>query len=248
MIKGLFSSSNGMPPMLVRMEVIANNLANTNTTGFKKDDMFVEMMKESGIAPQANAGDLTARLNVERTTDFGEGSFSETNNPLDVALQGKGWFVVQTQEGERYTRNGNFSLSLDGTLITHDGLPVLGTEGRIAFPDLQKAVQDGISISQSGEISSGTHVVGKLRVVECADESKLRKAGDCLFRTEKDTNVEMKDVELPIIRQGFLEESNVDGIAEMIQMIEITRHFESNQKAIAAQDQTLDKLFEIGKF
>ncbi len=248
MIKGLYSSSNGMPPMLVRMEVIANNLANMNTTGFKKDDMFVEMMKDPGAAPHAHAGELTTRLNVERTIDFVEGSLNETNNPLDVALQGAGWFVVQTGQGQRYTRNGNFTISLDGTLTTQNGLPVLGADGKIQFPDVHKAIQEGIAITQSGEVRTGNHVVGKLRVIEVSDESQLRKLGDTLFALEKNADVEITEQELPSIRQGFLEESNVDGVAEMIEMMEITRHFESNQKAIAAQDQTLDKLFEVGRF
>jgi flagellar basal-body rod protein FlgG len=248
MIKGFYSSSNGMPPMLVRMEIIANNLANMNTTGFKKDEMFVEMMKDPGIAPHPNAGDLTTRLNVQRTVDFVEGSLNETNNPLDVALQGSGWLVVETPNGERYTRNGNFTITLDGTLTTRDGFPVLGVDGRIKFPDLQKAVQDGISITQSGEIRSGSVEIGTLRVVNVSDETQLRKAGDSLFRLERNADVLITEHELPIIRQGFLEESNVGGVDEMIEMIEITRNFESNQKAIAAQDQTLERLFEVGKF
>lgn len=248
MIKGLYSSSNGMPPMLVRMEVIANNLANINTTGFKKDAMFVEMMNDPGVAPHPNAGELTTRLNVERTVDFGEGSLNETNNPLDVALQGKGYFVVQTPQGERYTRNGNFTVALDGTLTTNEGLSVLGTEGKIRFPDLQKMAQENVVITETGEIGVGKTQIGKLRVVEFKEELKLKKAGESLFRVEPDNDPKMTGNEFPIIRQGFLEESNVDGIAEMIEMIEITRNFESNQKAIASQDATLERLFEVAKF
>lgn len=247
MIKGIYSSSNGMPPMLVRMEVIANNLANANTTGFKRDNMFVEMMTDPGVAPDVRAGDLTTRLNVQRTVDYGSGSLSETHNPLDVALLTDGWFVIQAKDGERYTRNGNFTLALDGTLTTREGLPVLGVDGVIKIPDVHKAMQDGISISQAGLVSVGTKEIGVLRVVEISDMTQLRKVGDSMFRLQKNTTAEVRDKELPVIRQGFLEESNVDGIEEMIEMIEITRHFESNQKAIAAQDATLDKLFEVGR-
>ncbi len=248
MIKGLYSSSNGMPPMLVRMEVIANNLANINTTGFKKDAMFVEMMNDAGVAPSANAGDLSSRVNVVRTTDFADGSLAQTGNPLDVALQSNGYFVVQTPEGERYTRNGNFTLSLDGTLVTHDGFPVVGKEGRIKFPDVQRVVHGDVAINQAGEIMMDKNMIGELRVVEFADETKLRKSGDALFRVDKGVDAGLTDLDLPTIRQGFLEESNVDGIAEMIEMIEITRNFESNQKAIASQDATLERAFEVGKF
>lgn len=248
MIKGIYSSSNGMPPMLVRMEIISNNLANINTTGFKKDKMFVELMKEAGVAPKASAGDLTARVNVSRMIDFSAGSLQQTDNMLDLALQGEGHFVVQTPQGERFTRNGNFTLALDGTLITQDGFPVLGSDGKIAFPDLQKLTQERIVIAQSGEISVGKDQIGKLRIVEFKDQSKLRKDGGSQFRIDPRNDPRMVEKEFPTLKQGFLEESNVDGIAEMIEMIEIARNFESNQKAIASQDATLDKLMEVGRF
>jgi flagellar basal-body rod protein FlgG len=248
MIKGLYASSNGMPPMLVRMEVISNNLANINTTGYKKDEMFVEMLKDPGVAPPAGAGELGARLNVEKTTDFGIGSLIQTSNPLDVALQGDGYFVVQTPGGERYTRNGNFTVALDGTLTTNDGHPVLGRNGRIKFPDLQLLAHENVVIKQTGEITIGKTEIDALRVVECKDQTRLRKEGNSLFSIAPEDKGTIADMELPLVRQGFLEESNVDGIAEMIEMIEITRNFESNQKAIASQDATLEKAMEVGKF
>lgn len=248
MIKGLYSSSNGMPPMLVRMEVLSNNLANIDTSGFKKDSMFVEMMKDSGVAPGADAGELTNRLNVERTTDFGVGSLNQTKNPLDVALQDGGYFVVQTPQGERFTRNGNFTLALDGTLTTHSGYPVLGNEGKIKFPDLQKIAQENVVITKSGEISVGKTEIGKLRIVEFKDQTKLNKVGNAMFLVKPDADALMSEKEFPMVKQGFLEESNVDGIAEMIEMIEISRNFESNQKAIASQDATLEKALEVGRF
>ncbi|MBI5473229.1 MAG: flagellar basal-body rod protein FlgF [Ignavibacteriae bacterium] len=248
MIKGLYSSSNGMPPMLVRMEVIANNLANINTTGFKKDAMFVEMMNDAGAAPPVGAGELSGRLNVVRMTDFAEGSLEQTGNPLDLALQGAGYFVVQTPEGERYTRNGNFTLALDGSLVTQDGFQVLGKGGRIKFPDVQRVVRGDVAINAAGEITMDKNVIGQLRVVNFADETMLRKAGDALFRVEQGADAGLTEQDLPTVRQGFLEESNVDGMAEMIDMIEIMRHFESNQKAIASQDATLERALEVGKF
>jgi len=248
MIKGLYASSNGMPPMLVRMEVISNNLANINTTGYKKDEMFVEMLKDPGVAPPAGAGELGARLNVEKITDFGIGSLMQTSNPLDVALQGDGYFVVQTPRGERYTRNGNFTVALDGTLTTNDGYPVLGRNGRIKFPDLQLLAQENVVIKQTGEITIGKTEIDTLRVVECKDHTRLRKEGNSLFSIAPEDKGTIADMESPLVRQGFLEESNVDGIAEMIEMIEITRNFESNQKAIASQDATLEKAMEVGKF
>ena len=248
MIKGLYSSSNGMPPMLVRMEVIANNLANMNATGFKKDAMFIEMMKDPGVAPDASAGELTTRLSIQKATDFSEGSLRQTQNPLDLALQGSGYFTVQTPRGERYTRNGNFTLGLDGTLRTREGFSVLGTLGKITVPNMQRVVQENIVVTEAGEVMMGKDSLGMLRIVDFQDQPKLKKDGSALFRAEESNDPGLKEIEFPVVRQGFLEESNVDGIEEMIEMIEIMRHFESNQKAIASQDATLDKLMEIGKF
>ncbi len=247
MIKGLYSSSNGMPPMLVKMEVLANNLANMNATGFKKDGMFVEMMKDSGVAPNSSAGELTTQLTIQRTTDFSEGSLKQTQNPLDFALQGEGYFVVQTPHGERYTRNGNFTLGLDGSLTTREGFPVLSSDGKITLPNIQRIVQENVVVTESGDIMIGKDHVGKMRIVEFRDQAKLKKEGSALFRSDEENDPGLIEKEFPVVRQGFLEESNVDGIAEMIEMIEISRHFESNQKAIASQDSTLEKLMEMGK-
>jgi flagellar basal-body rod protein FlgF len=248
MIKGIYSSSNGLPPMLVRMEVISNNLANIDTPGFKKDSLFVEMMNDSGIAPNPGSGELTDRLNTIRTIDFSEGSHTQTNGPLDVALQGEGYFVLQTPQGERYTRNGGFTLALDGTLTTKEGYPVLGEDGKIQFPDLQKMAHGEILISQSGDVSLDKNVLGKLRVVEFGNETALCKTGNAMFMVDKSAEADIKEKAHPVVRQGFVEESNVDGIEEMIEMIEIQRNFESNQKAIASQDATLDRTLEVGKF
>lgn len=247
MIKGLYASSNGMPPMVARLEVIANNLANIQTNGFKKDSIFVEMLNDPGIAPTSGS-EIPPGVQLHRVTDYSEGSLVQTGNPLDVALQGEGYFLVQTPQGVRFTRNGSFALALDGTLVTREGYPVLGEEGPIKFPDLQKVAQESVAISETGEISVGKTPVGKLRVVEFEDQSRLRKAGSALFFLEPSADAGMKEMELPVVRQGYLEESNVDGIVEMIEMIEITRHFESNQKAIASQDATLEKVIEAGRF
>ncbi len=246
MIKGLYSSSSGMPPMQVRMEMIANNLANINTNGFKKDALFIQMMNDQGVA--SGAGEISSRVRVQRVTDFAEGALVQTNNPLDLALQGSGFFVVQTPQGLRYTRNGSFSITLDGTLATREGYPVIGAEGSIKFPDLQKLTHEAVAVTPTGEITVGKNVIGTLRIVEFEQPQRLKKAGGSLFSIDPEDDPGLKEVQEPTVRQGFLEESNVDGIAEMIEMIEITRHFESNQKAIASQDATLDKILEAGKF
>jgi flagellar basal-body rod protein FlgG len=246
MIKGIRTSGLAMPPMTVRLEVIANNLANVNTSGFKRDSMFVQMMKDSSAVVSPDNGELTG-TKIGKVTDFGEGSLNQTNNPLDLALQGEGFFVVRTPQGMAYTRNGNFSLALDGTLVTAKGHPVMGSQGPIKMPDAERVAQGSLAVSPTGEVTVGGMSIGKIRIVNFADPLTMKKNGDSFFADETGASPAITEVETPIIRQGFLEESNVEGIAEMAEMIELTRNFESNQKAIQSQDATLDRANEVGR-
>ena len=152
MIKGIYASGTGMMPRMLKLEVIANNLANISTAGFKRDNIFVQIMKNTAVAQTKGGGDLSG-LNVKEYTDFSEGSLSPTSNKLDLALQGSGFFVAQTPNGPRYTRNGSFSLSTDGTIVTSQGYPVLGAGGPIQLPDMQKLSQGDISIDETGEVT-----------------------------------------------------------------------------------------------
>lgn len=246
MIKGIYASSSGMQPKMLRLEVIANNLANINTTGFKRDSMFVQVLKKTGLVRLQDGGEL-AGFDVKQFTDFSESSHVPTNNPLDVAIQGRGFFVVETAHGMRYTRNGSFMLSADGSLVTAQGYPVMGVGGRIQFPGIQKSAQGNIAITVTGEILLDKSVIGKLRVVDFENESELKKQGDSLFSTTAKEQFTEADGKTTVIRQGFLEESNVDGIEEMIEMVELNRSFEADQKSLQYQDSTLEKAMEVGR-
>lgn len=246
MIKGIYASGSGMLPRMLRLEVIGNNLANINTTGFKRDNIFVQILKDSAVTQSQGTGELVG-LDVHEYTEFTEGSLKQTNNQLDVAMQGRGFFVVETPRGVRYTRNGNFSLSVDGTVVTAQGYPVLGNGGRIQLPDIHKLAQGDLSITEIGEIIVDKKPVGTLRIADFEDNSVLKKEAGTYFvasAPEKGADVDGKD---RLIRQGFLEESNVDGIEEMIAMVELSRNFESDQKAMQYQDGTLDKAMEVGR-
>lgn len=246
MIKGLYSS--GARTLMVKIEVLANNLSNIHTDGFKRDSTFVEMLKSSEQTASEGPWEPSNQLRLGRTVDFTGGAVKETHNPLDVALDGGGFFVVKTPQGERYTRNGNFSVSLDGTLVTREGFPVMGSEGVIKFPDLEKLSSGSIHISTAGEITVDKLTIGSLKVVEFEIPQRLVKAGASLFSRDPNVDPQMTESALPGVRQGVLEESNVDGISELIQMIEVLRSFESNQKAVTAQDQSLERSMEVGKF
>ncbi len=246
MIKGIYASGTGMMPRMLKLEVIANNLANISTAGFKRDNIFVQIMKNTAVAQTKGGGDLSG-LNVKEYTDFSEGSLSPTSNKLDLALQGSGFFVAQTPNGPRYTRNGSFSLSTDGTIVTSQGYPVLGAGGPIQLPDMQKLSQGDISIDETGEVTVDGKKLGRLEIANFADTSVLKKDGGTDFVSDVPPTIGVADGKNTAVRQGYLEESNVNGIEEMVQMIELSRNFESAQKTMESQDGTLDKANDVGK-
>jgi flagellar basal-body rod protein FlgF len=247
MIKGIFSSASGMQPHSIKLEIIANNLANIDTTGFKKDNAFLQVLNQQEVLKRQGAGlGELAALDAREFTDYTQGSFNTTNNPLDVAIHGNGFFTVNTPQGVRYTRNGNFSLGQDGTVQTTDGYPVLGTTGELRISNWSKVSSGGITISPHGEVMVDKVSVGQLRVVDFPKPYDLEKTGASLFMPKE--NVVPVEVEPnTMIKQGMLEESNVDAIEEMVAMIDLNRSYETDQRMTTIQDGTLDKAMEVGR-
>lgn len=244
MIKGIFTSGSGMQPRMLRLEVLANNLANIDTTGFKKENIFVELLQRK-LSTEQQPTEL-AGFDVRQYTDFSEGSLRQTGNPLDLAIDGQGFFVVETPRGPRYTRNGHFKLANDGTIVNEQGYAVLGAGGRIQLPDVQKPVEGALAITESGDVLVANQPIGRFRIVQFEDLRELKKEGNSLFVGE---NVQPRDrnSSAVAVRQGYLEESNVEGIAEMIMMVELNRSFETDQKALQYQDATLERAMDVGR-
>ncbi len=204
-----------------QMDMVANNIANINTGGFKAEQVLYEEYK----MPVARHGDFRGQ---DRTLsyvqdwatvqDFSAGPMVQTDGPLDVAISGDGFFAVQTAGGERYTRSGAFQINNAGTLVDLAGNPVLGNGGPIQFgPE-----ETDIKIAADGSISSSEGAKGQLRIVEFADQQALTRQGDNLLGG---------GTPLPAtnsrVLQGFIEKSNVSGVAEMAEMIRVTRAYES---------------------
>ncbi|KAB2925968.1 MAG: flagellar basal-body rod protein FlgF [Bacteroidetes bacterium] len=246
MIKGIFASGSGMQPRLMRLDVIANNIANADTTGYKKDSIFVQILKNAGIAQSTGQGEL-AGLDVKEFTDFTEGSMRPTGNAFDLAVQGEGFFVVDTPEGVRYTRNGNFRIAETGELVNAGGNTVLGSGGPIIIPNAEKLQTGDLTITKGGEIFLGPTQLGKIRLVTFRDTQSLLKVEGTLFTSEQ-TPVEIgASDEKTTIRQGYLEESNVEALQEMVQLVELTRGFETDQRTMRYQDSTLEKAMDVGR-
>ncbi len=205
-----------------QLDVIANNLANLNTAGFKSEAMMFEeylMPVAEHDMPRRSDRTLSFVHDIATVRDFQPGRMQISDNPLDVAIEGDGWFVVGTPEGERYTRNGAFTLSPQGDLVTHDGHPVLGAGGPLQFgPD------DGeIVIARDGTVSTDAGEVGQLRVVRFDTNMDLTPAGDTMFATDSQPIV----ADNASVQQGMIERSNVTPITEISNMIEVTRAYES---------------------
>jgi flagellar basal-body rod protein FlgF len=246
MIKGIGSAGSALKPMMTRLDVLANNLANLNSTGFKRDNLFTEALSDAALREAQGRGELSGSQS-RQYTDLSEGSVQQTGNPLDLAIQGRGFFTVETPRGVRYTRNGSFSLSREGLLVTSEGYPVLGTNGVISFPDPQQIGAGAITVSEQGEVAIDKRALATLRMSDFDNALQLTKDGNTLFRAVGPEKRMDPGVNPARVRQGCIEESNVDGVEEMIAMIELTREFESNQKAIQQQDATLDKTLEVGR-
>ena len=211
-----------------QMDVVANNVANVNTSGFKADRSLFEEYLQSG-AHEDNFASSDRRLSFvqDRGTfhDFSEGSTEQTKNPLDVAIAGRGFLVVQTPAGERYTRDGGLQINNQGQLVTAGGNPVLGASGPIVLQptdhDISIAADGNVSVQEG--IAHTDSVRGKLRVVSFADAQKLLKDGSNLYSAGAGATAQPDTTSR--VRQGFIEKSNVNSVTEMSRMIEITRTY-----------------------
>ena len=208
-----------------QMDVVANNIANVNTSGFKADrSLFQEYLMPGAHEDNFVGRDRRLSYVQDRATfhDFSGGPSEQTKNPLDVAIDGTGFLVVQTPAGERYTRDGGLQINNQGQLVNAAGNPVLGTSGPIVFQptdhDISIAADGNVTVVEgTGRVDS---VRGKLRLVSFAQAQQLLKEGSNLYSggaAQADTTSR--------VRQGYIEKSNVNSVSEMSRMIEVTRTY-----------------------
>jgi len=235
-----------------QMDVVANNVANVNTNGYKADrSMFQEYLASGAHEDNFLAADRRVSYVQDRAVfhDFSQGAVEETRNPLDVAIDGGGFLVVQTPAGERYTRDGALQINSQGQLVTAGGNPVLGNSGPIVFQPTDKQV----SIASDGSVTvlEGTSridsVRGKLRVVSFAQAQNLQKEGSNLFSAGPGVTAQPDTAAK--LRQGFVEKSNVNSVLEMSRMIEVTRTYTQISNLLQQQSDlhktAIDKLADV---
>jgi len=226
-----------------QLDVVANNVANINTSGFKADRaLFEEYLRSPAHEDNFVRADRRVSFVQDRATfhDFSAGPSEQTKNPLDVAIDGGAFLVVQTAAGERYTRDGGLQINNQGQLVTAGGDPVMGASGPIVFQPTDKQ----INIAPDGSVTvvEGTartdSVRGKLRLVSFADAQKLVKEGSNLYSAGQ--GIAPQPDTTSRVRQGFIEKSNVNSVHEMSRMIEITRTY-TQISALLQQQSELHK-------
>jgi flagellar basal-body rod protein FlgF/flagellar basal-body rod protein FlgG len=227
------NAAAAMSEMRRHQEQVANNLANADTTGYKKDRFVTEALNERLTKDGAPRSDRT----IGQQNDLSGGSLEETGNPLDVALGGDGFFVTQAQGGgaERYTRAGHFVVGNQGTLRTPEGRQVMGEGGAIQLP-----VEEGgkVNISEGGRITVGDNEIGALRVATFENPEQLERVEGASFVAG---DAQPQPAENPVVVQGKVETSNVDPVTELTNMIEHQRQFEAQQKTIQTTDGVLGR-------
>ena len=258
MSKGIYTAVSGAIAQSARLDTIANNLANVNTTGFKRDgQLFREYLtsyeKEPGTITvpripasidsfyDVNGGDKSYVDAAGTFTDFSQGPMKVTGNKLDVAIEGNGFLEVATPQGVRMTRSGNLAVDSEGRLVTKQGFPVLKEGAGDTASRTIKLAGANVTISPNGEVFDGPAAVGKLSIVEVGNLESMRKIGASLYTTKDTIDPKMSPSKTAQLHQGFLEQSNVNTVREMTDMITATRTFESAQKGIQAYDQMMGK-------
>ena len=250
MVRGLFTAYTGMWNETKRMDIITNNLANSATVGYKEenvtsqafDRLYTDKIRDGSEAyVTKRIGDMSLGVKVgEVYTDYGQGSLRETGATYDMAISGTGFFAVrmtnaQGEETIRYTRNGSFKMTKDGYIVDSDGNHLQSGGG-----DLQVPVDAAdISIDQMGYVYADGTLVSKIELKDFTDYDYLKKYGDNYYETVDGAT------ETPatgLIEQGYTEQSNVNVVSEMVEMITITRAYEANQKVIQTEDDMLDKI------
>lgn len=249
MLRGLYTAHTGLRNEQNRMDILTNNLANASTVGFKKEgstsqafrDVLAVKVKDSSVGLWNEQPIGLNRLGVkigENYTDYSQGSFRVTENTYDLALSGSGFFALEytNSAGEtstKYTRAGDFTLTQEGYLVNNDGMYVLDTQNR----RIQLNTLVDSTIDETGTIYQEGEAVAQIQVADFEDYDYLEKYGDTFFQPKEGASLIDGTAE---VKSGVLEMSNMSVVTEMVNMISVTRAYETNQKIVQTYDESLD--------
>jgi flagellar basal body rod protein FlgG len=233
--------SSSVDALMQEFDVIAHNLANVSTAGYKrKCNAFSNSLSEQQTAAGTEPASSVA---LNTALDFSQGSLVETGQPLDFALYGRGFFVIETPQGPLYTRNGVFHTNQNGQIVDCQGRIVSGEAGPITVPANVGLSQ--LNVSADGKISAGNADIGKFRIVDFKDdESKLVSVGQNCYRMP-DVDVKPVPAEHIVVKAGYQEASNVKIIDELVDMIMVSRLYEANMKLVAAQKEASNSAMSV---
>lgn len=256
MIRGLYTSAMGMIVQEKRQANVSQNLSNVETNSFKKQEIIAKAFDRVGVKNRGNnlqgnrlttIGEMHLGVEIDDLyNDFEQGILEETNNFLDIAIEGEGFFTIQLPNGElAYTRDGSFKINENGQLSTKQGYLVLGRNEYNGTLGSIQLNSEEIQVDTRGIITVPNGQRHTLNIVNFADAQALHRLGENIYTIEGGQPLIGDEYSL---RQGFVEKSNVNPLEEMVKMIEITRSFESNQKVVQSMDETLGKAVnEVGK-
>jgi len=265
MIKGLYTGAIGMLAQWTNLDVVANNLANVDTSGYKRDEtifmpfhkILIHRLYDNYILTQQGLRDKRPPVGLLGTgvgiddiaTLYSQGPIQKTDNQFDLAISGKGFFTIEGPNKKIfYTRNGTFTLDAEGYLVTKDGYKVLGLKGYIQLKQKNFQIQENgmVLISTTPDWKSPQEI-DLLKIVDFKNKRGLKKVGDTLFEATEYAG-EAEIISPPKILQGYLEKSNVNPVEEMVKMIEIQRSYEINQRVVSSFDDTLrTAVTEVGR-
>jgi len=244
MSDGLTISEVSMISDQTRLTAISHNLTNVNTTGFKQQVITTESFNEVMNVAQSRQLDNTKNQQImvqlpviDTKVDASSGAMKFTDDPLNIALNEDYFMVVKTARGEAYTRQGDLHMDGRGRLTTSTGLPIMGLSGEV------RLTSDKPVINQQGKIYIDDEYITDLKIVQFPKGTEIIPIGNALYQTTSEVAIKVNEENM--MRQGYIEASNVNMTAEMIRMIEVTRHFESTQQVIKGYDDMLDNAINV---
>ena len=276
MVRGLYTGASGMNAQQQRLDAIANNLANVDLNGYKRDttitkafpEMLMRRMNDDGVyvfpMGSVDTTPIVGRIGTgvevnEVYTVFEQGAMKQTENDFDLALEGGGFLTVQTAQGERLTRNGAFLVDVEGYLVTKNGDKVLGENGPIKLKKNNFVIDEDGTVWQNAAFAAddrrlvsmqenewqAIERVDRLKIVDVKRKRYLDKEGSSFWKTTEESGeaVVLDGASRPKVRQGFLEGSNVNPVTEMVEMIEVNRAYDANQRTIQTEDALVGKLW-----